>query len=476
MTIQDIRQLISGDEHRQLELKKTTGELKDAMHSLCAMLNSDGGYVIIGIAPSTLKIQGQVVSDRTRQEIAVELRKIEPYVNMPVKYIDVPERDGCQLIVFHADKHLYTDSPYIYNGKPYYKLESTTMAMPQQMYEDMLRKRDYELFRWDNQASKYLTVADMSERRIRAAVNLGVMNGRLDASAEGESVETLLAKLKLLRDGRPTNAAVMLFTANTDDYPEMELRMACFRGKDKNIFIDNKQVIGNFFDLLDAGIAFCFRNLRVSGKIKGLLREERLEIPIEALREALINALCHRQYERTNGSVSLAIYDDRVEIINPGRFPAQLSPENIKLPHESYPYNKLIAQVLYQTSYLEKWGTGAGRIVQICREQNLPEPEWKAENGMVSIVFSRPKDDDTANDTVNDTVNDTANDTANVNAIQNEIIEAIKFNNHITYDEIADALKVSRKTVARHISSLKEKGVLVRIGGDRGGFWEIRKE
>ena len=227
---------------------------------------------------------------------------------------------------------------------------------------------------------EHLTIADMSERRIRAAVNLGVMNGRLDASAEGESVETLLAKLKLLRNGIPTNAAVMLFTANTDDYPEMELRMACFRGKDKNIFIDNKQVIGNFFDLLDAGIAFCFRNLRVSGEIKGLLREEKLEIPIEALREALINALCHRQYERTNGSVSLAIYDDRVEIINPGRFPAQLSPENIKLPLESYPYNKLIAQVLYQTSYLEKWGTGAGRIVQICREQNLPEPEWKAEN------------------------------------------------------------------------------------------------
>ena len=161
-----------------------------------------------------------------------------------------------------------------------------------------------------------------------------------------------------------------------------------------------------------------------------------------------------------------------MEIINPGRFPAQLSPENIKLPHESYPYNKLIAQVLYQTNYLEKWGTGAGRIVQIGREQNLPEPEWKAENGMVSIVFSRPED----GDTVNDTANDTVNDTVNVNAIQNEIIEAIKLNNHITYDEIADALKVSRKTVARHISSLKEKGVLVRIGGDRGGFWEIREE
>lgn len=73
------------------------------------------------------------------------------------------------------------------------------------------------------------------------------------------------------------------------------------------VFIDNKMETGNFFDLLEAGISFCFRNLRLSGEVKGLLREEKLEIPDEALREALTNALCHRQYERTNGSVSLAI-------------------------------------------------------------------------------------------------------------------------------------------------------------------------
>ena len=491
MTIEEIQIIISGDETRTVELKKTTGELKDAMHSLCAMLNSDGGYVIIGVAPSTLKIQGQVVSDHTRQEIAVELRKIEPYVNMPVEYIDVPEQEECQLIVFHADKHLYTDAPYIYNGKPYYKLESTTMAMPQQMYEDMLRQRDHELFRWDNQASRHLTIADMSERRIRAAVNLGVMNGRLDASAEGESVETLLAKLKLLRDGRPTNAAVMLFTATTDDYPEMELRMACFRGKDKNIFIDNKQVIGNFFDLLDAGIAFCFRNLRVSGEIKGLLREEKLEIPIEALREALINALCHRQYERTNGSVSLAIYDDRVEIINPGRFPAQLSPENIKLPHESYPYNKLIAQVLYQTSYLEKWGTGAGRIVQICREQNLPEPEWKSVNGTISIIFKRPTSayiiDNNGGQTGGQNKSsyiDNGGDDGGGNGDnsgdnqlterQRNIYNLLKLNGENTALTLARILSLSKRTVQREISYLRNNGFIDKLGTNNGK-WIILK-
>ena len=101
MTIDDIKKMIIGDETRTLELKKTTGELKDAMHSLCAMLNSDGGYVVIGIAPTSLRIVGQMVTDSTRQEIAREIRKLEPFVNMNVEYVDVPESGGMQYFL-HA--------------------------------------------------------------------------------------------------------------------------------------------------------------------------------------------------------------------------------------------------------------------------------------------------------------------------------------------------------------------------------------
>ena len=108
MTIDEIKTLIASDELRTLEMKKTTGELKDGMHSLCAMLNSDGGYVIFGIAPKSLKIIGQMVTDNTRQEIGREIRKLEPAINMAVDYIDVPDSDGLKLIVLHADKNLYS--------------------------------------------------------------------------------------------------------------------------------------------------------------------------------------------------------------------------------------------------------------------------------------------------------------------------------------------------------------------------------
>lgn len=390
MTIQEIQELISKDETRTVEIKKTTGELKDAMHSVCAMLNSDGGHVIIGIAPATLKILGQVVTDNTRQEIAREIRKLEPAVNMAVEYVDVPDSDGRQLVILHADKNLFSEAPYVFDGKPYYKLESTTMQMPQQMYINMIRSREPEKFQWDSLTAIHKTIDDLDEKRIHNAVTMGVRSGRLSPNAGNESIVEVLNKFKLLNDGKPTNAAIVLFAKDTSDYPEMELKMGYFKGTNKMIFIDNKMESGNFFDLLEAGISFCFRTLRLSGEVKGLLREEQLEIPDEALREALTNALCHRQYERTNASVSLAIYDDRIEIVNPGTFPPQLTEDSIKSHHESYPYNKKIAKVLYLTKNLENWGTGANRMIELCRAQGVRDPEWTVENGTVKITFWRP--------------------------------------------------------------------------------------
>ena len=94
MTINDIKELIANDEHRTLELKKTTGELKDAMHTACAFLNTEGGWLIFGITPISLKIIGQEVTDNTQQEIANALAGLEPAVNISVEYIDVPDRPG----------------------------------------------------------------------------------------------------------------------------------------------------------------------------------------------------------------------------------------------------------------------------------------------------------------------------------------------------------------------------------------------
>lgn len=147
---------------------------------------------------------------------------------------------------------------------------------------------------------------------------MGVRGGRMPESALSLSTEDILKRLSLLKDGKPIHAAVALFCDKLHYTPQLKLRMARFKGINKNEFVDSQNASGCFFDLLDAGMSFCFKHLNLHGKVIGLNRVEDLDIPVEALREALINALCHRSYESISGSVSLAIYDDRVEIENPG--------------------------------------------------------------------------------------------------------------------------------------------------------------
>lgn len=462
MTINDIETLIHTDETRNLELKKTTGELKDGMKSACAFLNTDGGWLIFGIAPTTLKVVGQDVTENTRREIAQALTHLEPALDVEVNYVDLPNSNGKQVIVMHFDKWVWGKEPYTYHKCPYYRIESVTKEMPRDMFVERLKAARPHDFAWENQTAERVTLDDMDEERIRNAVRLGIAGGRINASAEGATVETLLGKLKLLNNGKPTNATVMLFGKNTDDYPQLLLRMACFKGNDKNEFLDNKQEIGNFFDLLDAGTAFCFRNLRLAGKIVGMRREEQLEIPAEALREALINALCHREYDNPRASVSLAIYYDRIEIVNPGHFPAQLTPENIKLQHDSFPFNLKIAQVLYQTTYLESWGSGVRRMVKLCEAQHVAEPEYRLGNNTVTVIFRRNRDSQ------NDSQNDSQK---SLNERQRKIVELMRGNRQITVAKIAKTLSLSAATIYREIKAINTLTELYWEGSPKTGQW-----
>lgn len=293
MTIEDIKKLIAKDETRVLELKKTTGELIKGMQTLCAFLNSDGGWLFFGVTPQ-LGILGQNITDNTQREIAHEMSKIEPAISLPIEIVDIPERPGYSVIGIHCDAAKFGDAPYTYDGRAYYKIESTTVQMPRSMFEERLRRSNPSRFAWESQTPDNLHYEDLDEERIKGAVSYGVDKGRMPASAMTESAWSLLDKFAMIEDGKIKNAAAALFIKRPTAYPQFLLRMARFRGVEKKAFVDNMRAKGNFFELLDAGMAFLFKHLSQSGDIKGLRREEQLEIPVEALREALTNALCHR--------------------------------------------------------------------------------------------------------------------------------------------------------------------------------------
>lgn len=391
MTIAEIQELIKKDETRTLELKKTTGELKEAMHTICAFLNTAGGQLLFGIAPGSLQVIGQQVTDNTRREIARELTKIEPAVSLDVNYIELDEKADFYVIVIDIPTEPDRNRPYVYDGRPYYRIESTTSLMPQSMYQELLLQRDIRKRKWEEEIDTKVSVDSLDEESVRRLVSSGIQAGRIPESMRIKSILEILDKMKLSENGHIKNAAVALFTK--EDYAPIQLhiRLARFKGTNKREFIDNRRSIGNIFHLYDDGMAFLFKHLNISGTfVDGQPeRVESLTIPYKALRECLLNALAHRLYDSPSGFVSIAIYDDRVEIENLGTLPAGFTLDDMMKPHISHAQNPLIAQIMYYGKYLETWGRGIELMNDECTLAGVPRPEFEMSGGCFKATFRR---------------------------------------------------------------------------------------
>lgn len=386
MLLSDIEHLAVQGESETVEFKETTGELRQALESICGFLNTRGGLVLIGIKPSG-KIVGQDVSDRTQQEIANAIRKIEPFTSIPCRYVPVPGTTR-QVIVLSADR---ADEmiPFTVDGRPYHRLGTTTPLMPQERYQELLLQRMHNRTRWENTPAVDNVNIPLDEEEILRTARLGIAAGRLPERA-GDNVEDLLERLGLRSQGKILNAAFVLFGEDfLTYYPQCQLRMARFKGVDKTEFLDNRQVQGHGFALLDEALLFLRRHLPVAGRIQPGLFERADEplFPLVALREALVNAFCHRDYSQAGGAVSLAIFDDRLEIWSAGTLPFGLTVEDLKRDHQSRPRNPLIADVFYKRGLVERWGRGTQKIVELCVAAGQPEPEFIEEAGAVGVRF-----------------------------------------------------------------------------------------
>ncbi|MCD8183701.1 MAG: putative DNA binding domain-containing protein [Bacteroides sp.] len=395
--LDDIKNLIIQNENEQVEFKETTGQLERGMETLCAFLNGAGGTVLFGVTDKG-KIIGQDLSDKTKRDIVEAVRRIEPLTAIEISYTAIPDT-GRYVITFHANPQL-SARPFAYKGRAYHRIESVTSVMPQEKYNLLLLQRGGK-YGWEAIINENLKIEDLNANTIRGAVRMGVESGRLPETTMIEDISLILGKFDLSSgDGKLKNAAAVLFGENLSDYPQCLLRMARFKGTNKDEFIDNQRIHGNIFELLDAAMTFFFKHLSLSGKVEKLYREEELTIPYKALRESCINSFSHRLYHKPGSSVSIAIYDDRVEITNSGTFPEDMTLERLLGPHDSEPQNPIIANVLYKSKVLESWGRGIGLMISECRRVGLPDPEFHSDGAFVQVVFRYVQDTVGQNPTV----------------------------------------------------------------------------
>jgi len=467
MDIMQVSNLAKAGESQSLELKTSTSQLEGVCQTVCAFLNAKGGIILVGVKNNG-QVIGQHVTDNTRQEIAREIKKIEPPANHQVNIDYVPLEDNKFVIVLDiiAGNH----APYTYDGRPYARLESSTGLMSQHLYEQLLVRRGQLNHAWDTQSAKGYTIDSLDHEDIRRTIKEGVDKHRIGIEVLNYDIEHILRNLELIRNDKLINAAVVLYAKDVrPDYSQCMIRLARFVGTDKSDnFIDNQRVYGNAFRIISAALEFAQRHLPIASFFEPgkLQRTDQPAVPQLALREALVNAISHREYTNHSSTISLAIFDDRLELWNNGVLPPQLNFAALRKRHESYPRNKTIATIFYEQGWVEGWGTGTTHMIGYCQKNGTPEPEFEEYSGGFAVIF-RFKEPMGGRK---------ADKKSTLNKRQEKILVILASGESLGVNEIFDRLDdvAGLRTVKADLSTLKKLALVEQIGKGRAALWKIR--
>lgn len=387
MKLKELENLVAKGETDRLEFKRSTGQRTRAAKTVCAMLNGLGGFLFFGVTDQG-KIIGQEVLAKTLEDVAHEIREIDPPAFPDMETIALPS--GNAVIALRVPG---TGGLYAYNGRSYIRNGPTTSVMPRQVYERRLVERLHATRRWENEpVAEGVTIRDLDAEEIRITLDNAIQLGRLEPTGRRD-IKSILLGLELIREDRLLNAAVALYGKSNQLkslYPQMGIRLGRFRGKDRLAdFVDNRQYWGHAFSLLRRGESFLMDHVPIAGRVipGKMVREDQPGYPPRATREALANSLCHRDYTIPGGAVAVAMYNDHLEITNPGALHFGITPEKLTKPHESRPWNPIIANVFYRAGIIERWGSGTLNIIDRCMENGNPVPEWSEQAGSVFVSF-----------------------------------------------------------------------------------------
>ena len=276
-----------------------------------------------------------------------------------------------------------------------------------------------------------------------------------------------------------SNAYVLLVS---DYFPFSKTQCAVFKGTERTVFLDKREFTGPVYKQIEDATAFVLRNIRLGATIEGLVRKEAYELPIEAIREMIINAHCHRNL--TDAScVQVAVYDDRLEVTSPGGLYNGLTYEEIMSGHSKL-RNKGIANIFHQMGFIEAWGTGLRRIKQSAEQYGLPTSEIQVFDDMFRVnLYRKPLSEMSDNSSVTSEKHRRSIGEAsekhrrkfgeNLNDTQRKILELLSADAKLSAVKLAQRIGVSGRNVEVNIKKLKERGILIRCGSPKSGYWKI---
>ena len=440
-----------GKETEKLEFKESTKELEKALDDICAILNKcNEGTLFFGVKDDG-EVIGFSVGKNTESEIFNKIRNsIEPRIYPTIEHLTIEDKEVIK-VDFKGDS-----TPYSSNGRYFIRVSDSSTLMNREILFNYIRKASYSA-NWELEETPY-TLDDIDDEALYSFYKDATEANRLEFKEYDK--EKLLRYLGLY-NGMLNKAGYYLFGKNVN----INLKLTMYATTDKTTNIDLKMVRGNIFNLVDEALKYIYQNIKWRAIITSTKRKDVPEIPEEAIREIVVNSFAHAQYE-SNTEHEISFYRDRIEIYNPGAFPMNLTPKNFIFENRSSIIrNKIIADVLFRSKYVEKGGSGFQKVNKLCSEF---ENQWNyklSDEGFTFVFFKHGYYFDGL---LKENITFIEFD-----PITKAIFEIIKENPTIKKSEIAIRINKSEKTVQRAISFLVNSFYIVRIGNYKKGYWKI---
>lgn len=464
MNLEEINSLITDGESKTIEFKKTIAELEKLGKAISGMLNTKGGYCFVGISDSG-KIIGTEVADVTKKKLTDFCNHFDPSPNIEIEYIPIPKTNK-HIIAFHC-KYFKENTPYTFKGRAYIKTESGVELMPSEKYKQLLLEHAGLTKAWEAMKANHYTIDDLDHDEIIKTIKMGLAEGRIPEEEFTQNIEEVLIHFDLIQNGILNNAAVVLFAKKMPaDYSQCFIRMGRFVDETMDEALDSKQIRGNAFQILAEAQDFIKRHIPLTSRYSSnqFERIDEYALPLLAVREAIINSICHRDYSKQSGDISLLIFNNYLEIHNIGHLYGGLTIDQLSHRHPSRRRNERIAQVFFARKLIDRWGGGTSRILRLCAEQNLPKPIF-AENSdgfLVKFTFDPPLGPVKIRGF-----------SVSLTSRQSELMKILKEHKRLTFKEIMALLKnvASERTVRNDLAKLRVIHAIISEGRGRGAIW-----
>ena len=316
------------------------------------------------------------------------------------------------------------------------------------------RRGAFKLAPFDTSACDKASFSDLSRKRIAWFLDTARRARGFPLKAD-TSTEALLRHLNLLDGRKPTNAAILLFGSSPQCFhrPAETKCVFCHGTEYRRPFASQQIYGGDLFEQADQARDFVLAkiNRAVGTREHSITAPATYELPPDAVAEAIVNAIAHRDYH-SNASVEVRLFSDRLEVWNPGNLPSNLTLDDLSTDHPSIPANPLVAESLYLTRYIEKAGSGTQKMIQLCHEAGLPTPGFAIRAGSFVLTIWR------------DWLTEEALAGLNLNERQLLALTFLKTNGRVSNPEYQELAKTTKKTATRDLMDLKDKGIVEQIG------------